>query len=143
MNQPWAHSELPSHLPPHPILQGHPSAPALSILPYALNLDRRSVSHMISEQLHFSVRMGEFWTVTAEAQSTSEMHTPRRPRVWALRRVPPAHLQSKLSTDLWPGGRTHSHPWLLPCITLRGVAQCVLLRQRMGAAVLEDSSEIL
>ena len=37
----------PSHLPPHPILQGHPSAPALSTLSHALNRDWRSVSHMI------------------------------------------------------------------------------------------------
>ena len=37
----------PSHLPPHPIPQGHPSAPAPSTLSHALNLDWRSVSHMI------------------------------------------------------------------------------------------------
>ena len=34
-------------LPPHPISQGHPRAPALSILPHASNLDWRSISHMI------------------------------------------------------------------------------------------------
>ena len=39
--------EPPSHLPPHPIPQGHPSAPALSTLYHALNLDWRSISHMI------------------------------------------------------------------------------------------------
>ena len=37
----------PSHLPPHPIPQGHPSAPALSALSRALNLDWKSISHMI------------------------------------------------------------------------------------------------
>ena len=37
----------PSHFPPHPIPLGHPSAPALSILSHALNLDWQSVSHMI------------------------------------------------------------------------------------------------
>jgi len=31
--------ELPSHLPPHPIPQGHPSTPALSTLSHASNLD--------------------------------------------------------------------------------------------------------
>ena len=36
-----------SHLPPHPILLGHPSAPALSTLSHASNLDWWSVSHMI------------------------------------------------------------------------------------------------
>ena len=36
-----------SHLPPHPIPQGHPSAPALSTLSHASNLDWWSVSHMI------------------------------------------------------------------------------------------------
>ena len=37
----------PSHLPPHSIPQGHPSAPALSTLSHASNLDWWSVSHMI------------------------------------------------------------------------------------------------
>ena len=42
------HPETPSHLPPHPIPQGHPSALALSTLSHASsNLDWRSVSHMI------------------------------------------------------------------------------------------------
>ena len=41
------HLESPSHLPPHPIPLGHPSAPALSTLSHASNLDWRSVSHMI------------------------------------------------------------------------------------------------
>ena len=41
------HPDPPSHLPPHPIPQGHPSAPALSTLSHASNLDWWSVSHMI------------------------------------------------------------------------------------------------
>ena len=41
------HPEHPSYLPLHPILQGHPSAPALSTLSPASNLDWWSVSHMI------------------------------------------------------------------------------------------------
>ena len=41
------HSEPSSHLSPHPIPQGHPSAPALSTLSHASNLEWRSVSHMI------------------------------------------------------------------------------------------------
>ena len=41
------HPELPSHFPPYPIPQGHPSAPALSTLSHASNLDWWSVSHMI------------------------------------------------------------------------------------------------
>ena len=41
------HPEPLSHLPPHPIPQGHPSAPALSTLSHALNLDWRSISHMV------------------------------------------------------------------------------------------------
>ena len=42
-----SHPEPHSHLPPHPISQGHPSAPALSTLSHASNLDWWSVSHMI------------------------------------------------------------------------------------------------
>ena len=34
-------------LPPYPVSQGHPSAPALSTLLHALNLDWWSVSHML------------------------------------------------------------------------------------------------
>ena len=41
------HPDPPFHLPPHPIPQGHPSAPALSTLSHASNLDWRSISHMI------------------------------------------------------------------------------------------------
>ena len=41
------HSEPPSHLPPHPIPLGHPSARALSTLYHASNLDWQSVSHMV------------------------------------------------------------------------------------------------
>ena len=41
------HPESRSLHPPHPIPQGHPSAPALSALSHASNLDWRSVSHMI------------------------------------------------------------------------------------------------
>ena len=42
-----AHPEPSSHLPPHPIPQSHPSAPALSTLSHASSLDWWSVSHMI------------------------------------------------------------------------------------------------
>ena len=41
------HPDPPSHLPPHPIPQGHPSAPGLSTLSHASNLDWRSISYMI------------------------------------------------------------------------------------------------
>ena len=41
------HLEPPSHLPPHTIPLGHPSAPAPSFLYPASNLDWRFVSHMI------------------------------------------------------------------------------------------------
>ena len=37
----------PSHLHPHRILHGHPSAPALNTLSCASNLDWQSISHMI------------------------------------------------------------------------------------------------
>ena len=37
----------PPHLPPHPIPLGHPSAPAVSTLSHASNLDWRFISYMI------------------------------------------------------------------------------------------------
>ena len=42
-----SHPEPPSYLPPPAIPLGHPSAPALSILYHASNLDWRFVSHVI------------------------------------------------------------------------------------------------
>ena len=57
MNLPWVymgpHPEPPSHLPPDPIPQGHPSAPALSTLSHAENLDWQSVSH--NDNIHVSM----------------------------------------------------------------------------------------
>ena len=41
------HPEPPSHLPPRTIPLGHPSAPALSTLYHASNLDWQFISHMI------------------------------------------------------------------------------------------------
>ena len=41
------HPETLSHLPPHPIPQGCPSALALSALVYASNLGWSSISHMV------------------------------------------------------------------------------------------------
>jgi len=41
------HPDSPSHLPPHPNPQDHPSAPALSTLSHALNLGWWSIWHMI------------------------------------------------------------------------------------------------
>ena len=45
--------EPPSHLPPHTIPLGHPSAPAPSILYPALNLDWRFISYMILYMFQF------------------------------------------------------------------------------------------
>ena len=42
-----SHPEPPSHLPPHTIPLGHPSAPAPSIQYHASNLDWRFISYMI------------------------------------------------------------------------------------------------
>ena len=40
------HPEPLSHLPPHPIPQGHPSAPAMRTLSHVSNPDWQSISHM-------------------------------------------------------------------------------------------------
>ena len=53
------HSDPPSNLPPHPISQGHPSAPAQSTLPHASNLglviyftyDNIDVSMLLSQTI--------------------------------------------------------------------------------------------
>ena len=51
------HPEPQSHLPLHPIPQGHPLAPALSILYHASNLDWQFISHMIIDMFQcYSLR---------------------------------------------------------------------------------------
>ena len=56
-NQPWlymySHPDPLSHFPPHPILQGHPSAPALSTLSHALNLDWRPILHIVTYMFQY------------------------------------------------------------------------------------------
>jgi len=56
MNLPWVYtcsqSWIPSHLPPHTIPLGHPSAPAPSILYPASNLDWQFVSYMVLYMFH-------------------------------------------------------------------------------------------
>ena len=55
------HPEPPSHLLPHPIPQGHPSAPALSALFHALNLDWWSISQLMWYAHTF--RTSGYWKV--------------------------------------------------------------------------------
>ena len=54
------HPEHPSHLPPHPIPLGHPSAPAPSTLYHASNLDWRFVSHVIISATIISKHFSHF-----------------------------------------------------------------------------------
>lgn len=46
----------------------------------------------------------EFRIFPVKAWRASELCAPRRPRSWALRQIPPAHPQKKLSTAHQPGG---------------------------------------
>ena len=50
------HPDPPSHISPHPIPLGRPSAPALSTMSHASNLDWRSVSHIIYMFQCYSLR---------------------------------------------------------------------------------------
>ena len=60
------HPEPPSHLSPHPVPQGHPSAPALSTLSHVSNLDWWSISHMTEDEMvgwhHRLNGLGFGWT---------------------------------------------------------------------------------
>ena len=59
------HPEPSSHLPPQPIPLGHPSAPALSTLSHASNLDWQSVSHMIIYMFQcYSLRSSHPWYIS-------------------------------------------------------------------------------
>ena len=68
-----AHPETPSHLPPHPIPQGHPSVPALSTLSHASNLDWQSTSHMIictfQRYIHFKRKLQTLMNTDAKIEA--------------------------------------------------------------------------
>ena len=66
-------SWTPLPLPPHPIPQGHPSAPALSTLFHVSNLDWWSISHMI-------IYMFQCYSV----KSSHPRLLPQSPKVCAL-----------------------------------------------------------
>ena len=67
------HPEPPSHHAPHPIPQDCPSAPALSALSHASNLDWRSISHMV-------IYMFQFYSLT----SSRPHFLPQSPKVYSL-----------------------------------------------------------
>ena len=78
------HPEPPSHLPPHPIPQGHPSAPALSTLSHASNLDWWSVSQMIiymlqCRQISGGIRLEIKCTINV---LESSRNYPLSPHLW-------------------------------------------------------------
>ena len=64
------HPEPPFYLPPHPIPLGHPSAPALSTLSHASNLDWQSIS------VQFSLSVVSTSLQPHEARHTSSCPSP-------------------------------------------------------------------
>ena len=88
------HPELCSHLPPHPIPQGHPSVPALSTLFHASNLDWQSVSYMI-------IYMFQCWENSDDCLSSCFIHTRSRdPSNWGS--------SSGLLMSIWPFDVIHT-----------------------------------
>ena len=78
MNPPWVYmcspSWNPSHFPTHPIPQGHPSAPALSTLSHASNLDWWSISHMVIYMIQcYSLKSSHFH-LFPESPKVSSLH---------------------------------------------------------------------
>ena len=78
MNQPLGymcspHPEPPSHLPPHPIPLGCPSAPALNALLQASNLHWSSISHMV-------IYMFQYYSL----KSSHPCLLPQSPKVCSL-----------------------------------------------------------
>ena len=65
--------EHPSHLPPHIIFLGHPSAPAPSILYPVSNLDWRFISYMIVYMFQCH-----------SPKSSHPLHLPQSPKVCSI-----------------------------------------------------------
>ena len=68
-----SHPKPPSHFPPHPIPQGHPSASALNILSHVSNLDWWYISHMI-------ISMFQCYSL----KSSHPLLLPQNPKVCSL-----------------------------------------------------------
>ena len=88
------HPEPPFNLPPHPIPQAHPSAPALSTLSHTSNLDWRSVSCMI-------IYMFQCWQNSDDCLSSCFIHTRSQgPSNWWS--------SSRLLMSVWPFDVIHT-----------------------------------
>ena len=71
------HLEPPSHLPPHTIPLGHPSAPAPSILYPASNLDWRFVSYMILYMFQCHSFTNQWsWSICVWSRRQNSPHVP-------------------------------------------------------------------
>ena len=74
------HPEPHSHLPPHPIPLGHPSAPALSSLSHALNLNWQSVSHMIIYMFQWKNKLLIKFSIFYDLNSPESEHRGNSPQ---------------------------------------------------------------
>ena len=104
------HFESPSHLLPHPITLGHPSASALSTLSHASNLDWRSISHM-------KIYMFQCYSL----KSPHPRFLPQSPKVCSLHLCLFCCLAQVLNIDLqkWIPGLVKPHIYTVLVVTKR------------------------
>ena len=62
------------NLPPHLIPQGHPSAPALSTLSHASNLDWQSISHMVIYMFQCSSLKSSYPCLLPQSPKVCSLH---------------------------------------------------------------------
>ena len=121
------HPEPPSHLPPHPIPQGRPSALALSALSHASNQDWRSVSQMVIHMFQCKVILGEV-NSTRKGKKAESSALAMWQKLWA------AYWEGRRARTGW---RQHRGPSYNVVYTLRAVRNHwkVLSRVIRGSAL--------
>ena len=113
------HPEPHSHLPPHPISQGHPRPLALSTLSHTLNLEWWSISHMIIHMFQRYLFLWDFLVGNSGRRKQMDRTMQRKwschPDTWIVHIWGPVWRRQWHPTPVLLPGKSHGRRSLVGC----------------------------